>query len=107
MQITEVLLLDGVRTMLKIALVFAVALLFWLRLYRAAIAEAQSEAAELKSLKAARSRSRMRVVTEEDFDAAAEDINDDKRLEIQRRAEALGWSDDYDGHVSGTDRQTA
>lgn len=85
MEINQFLLIEDVRTTLKIVLVFLIALVFWLRLYRAAV-----EDAELETLKAAP----LRMVTEEDFDIAAAAMDDDEKLAVQRRAEALNWYDD-------------
>lgn len=85
MEITELLLNEDVRTMLKIAFVFLIALLFWVRLFRAAV-----EDAELETLKAVP----LRIVTDEDFDDAATSMVDEERLAVQRRAEALNWFDE-------------
>lgn len=96
----DVLLQDDVRTLLKLVLVSLFALWVGIRYYRV-LRDAERDA-ELDTLVAAQPRkARTRAPAIDDM---IDDMEEDERLAVQRRAEALGWLDDYDEEDDSPDR---
>lgn len=91
MEITELLLREDVRSLLKVIASALVLVLVWIPFYRAIKADEDAELSTLKTQ--AVQRAPLRIVTEQDFDDVREAMQEDERLAVQRRAEGLGWFD--------------
>lgn len=93
MELNDLLLREDVQAFLLYVVVSLITILSAIRYYRVVKAD---EDAELKVLAGYRSFTPVREY---------EDMEEDERLAVQRRAEALGWLDDYDEDDLERDRQ--